>query len=57
MKMEVSSRHPFYFSLCAYALALFTTLGLPTAHASMPAPEKATAKYEISFMENMIDHH
>ncbi len=57
MKMEVSSRHPFYFTLWAYALVLFATLGLPTAQASMPAPEKATAKYEISFMEDMIDHH
>lgn len=57
MKMEISSRHPFYFTLFAYAMALFTTLGLPAAQASVPAPEKATAKYEIRFMEDMIDHH
>jgi uncharacterized protein (DUF305 family) len=27
------------------------------ARADAPAPERATAKYEVRFMENMIDHH
>lgn len=27
------------------------------ARAEAPAPERATARYEVRFMENMIDHH
>jgi uncharacterized protein (DUF305 family) len=32
-------------------------LALSTASAAEPAPDTATAKYEVRFMTNMIDHH
>ena len=43
-------------------LALATAAGIftvapPPARADGPAPDKATAKYEIDFMTGMIDHH
>lgn len=43
-------------------IALTLTVGLlaatpAPARADNPAPSKATAKYEIDFMEGMIDHH
>ena len=37
-------------------LALATMLPL-SANASAPAPDKATAQYEVRFMTEMIDHH
>ena len=36
--------------------ALLFSSALPAA-ASQPAPDKGTAKYEIRFLTNMIDHH
>ena len=43
-------------------LALATAAGIftvapPPARADGPAPDKATAKFEIRFMQDMIDHH
>jgi uncharacterized protein (DUF305 family) len=38
------------------ALALFLML-FGSAHASAPAPDNSTARYEVDFMEDMIDHH
>jgi uncharacterized protein (DUF305 family) len=44
--------------LCALALALATLAFVAApAGADAPAPDKATAKFEISFMQDMIDHH
>jgi uncharacterized protein (DUF305 family) len=36
--------------------AMFAAFATPVL-ADAPAPDKQTAKYEIKFMENMIDHH
>ena len=36
--------------------AMFSAFATPV-FADAPAPDKQTAKYEIKFMENMIDHH
>ena len=36
---------------------LFLLLAATPAYASAPAPDRATARYEIRFMEEMIDHH
>jgi len=38
------------------ALTLFA-VGAAPAVASQPAPDKSTAKFEIDFMQDMIDHH
>ena len=40
----------------ATAAGIFTAAP-PPARADGPAPDKATAKYEIRFMQDMIDHH
>ena len=34
-----------------------SALAAPSAAASGPAPDKSTAKFEIDFMQDMIDHH
>ena len=36
--------------------AMWTAFAIPVS-ADAPAPDKQTAKYEIRFTENMIDHH
>lgn len=48
----------FYRSLLVFMLvaAVFAGFATPVS-ADAPAPDKQTAKYEIKFMENMIDHH
>ena len=47
----------FYRSIVMLVLgAMFAALATPV-FADAPAPDKHTAKYEIKFMENMIDHH
>lgn len=47
----------FYRSIVILVLAaMFAALATP-ARADAPAPDKQTAKYEVKFMENMIDHH
>lgn len=43
-------------SRCFQALLLLG-LTMSAAWAAEPAPHTATAKYEVRFMENMIDHH
>ena len=40
----------------ATAAGIFTAASSP-ARADGPAPDKATAKFEIRFMQDMIDHH
>jgi len=43
-----------------FSLVLVTAMALAVvspAFASAPAPDKSTAKFEIKFMEGMIDHH
>lgn len=37
-------------------MVMLAVFAMPVA-ADAPAPDKQTAKYEIKFMENMIDHH
>lgn len=47
----------FYRSIVVLVLAaMFAAFATPV-FADAPAPDKQTAKYEIKFMENMIDHH
>ena len=47
----------FYRSIVTLFLAaMFAAFATP-ALADAPAPDQQTAKYEIKFMENMIDHH
>jgi uncharacterized protein (DUF305 family) len=38
-------------------LALLLVLAGPAAQANAPAPTEAAAKYEVRFMEGMIEHH
>jgi uncharacterized protein (DUF305 family) len=38
------------------ALALFALAAAPAA-ASQPAPDRSAAKFEVDFMQDMIDHH
>ena len=38
-------------------LVALAGLFVTTAFAAAPAPDRATALYEIDFMEDMIDHH
>lgn len=38
------------------ALSLFA-IGAAPAVASEPAPDRSTARFEIDFMQDMIDHH
>lgn len=53
MFTEISTlRHAYARFLCL-CLALFSL----SAHASAPAPDVTTARYEVRFMEGMIDHH
>jgi uncharacterized protein (DUF305 family) len=42
--------------LFALATIVLAAAGLP-ARANAPAPEPATAEYEVRFMEDMIEHH
>jgi uncharacterized protein (DUF305 family) len=47
----------FYRSIVILVLAaMFAAFATP-ALADAPAPDQQTAKYEIKFMQNMIDHH
>jgi uncharacterized protein (DUF305 family) len=39
------------------ALTFLALLGADRAAGSAPAPDAATSKYEVRFMEEMIDHH
>ena len=41
--------------MLAWAVASFAAAG--QANAAAPAPDVGTSKYEIRFMEMMIDHH
>lgn len=43
------------FTLSAFALVGF--VGTSRASANAPAPNPSTAKYEISYMEMLSDHH
>ncbi len=45
-----------HLRLWLLALSLLTAFTAP-ASASAPAPDKATAEYEVRFMADMIDHH
>ncbi len=47
----------FYRSIVLLVLAAMFSLFVTPVFADAPAPDKQTAKYEIKFMENMIDHH
>lgn len=47
----------FYRSIVILVLAAMFAAFAPPALADEPAPDQQTAKYEIKFMENMIDHH
>jgi uncharacterized protein (DUF305 family) len=47
-----------YRSMIVFALmAVVFAAGISPVSADAPAPDKQTARFEISFMENMIDHH
>jgi uncharacterized protein (DUF305 family) len=55
--MSLSSRHLACRWLAVVAIALAAWATTPAATAAAPAPDRATAQYEIRFMEEMIDHH
>ncbi len=44
-------------AVVAMALLLSAPWATPSARADSPAPDKATARYEIRFLTGMIDHH
>jgi uncharacterized protein (DUF305 family) len=44
------------FAICVVLAAMVAAFATPV-FADAPAPDKQTAKFEIKFMENMIDHH
>jgi uncharacterized protein (DUF305 family) len=51
LRSIIQARMPYFFALlCAMLLAA-------NAHSAEPAPDKQTARYEITFMQDMIDHH
>ena len=43
--------------LVAALAAMLLAASADTASANRPAPNKATARYEVKFMTSMIDHH
>lgn len=45
-----------WIAALAFALSLWAGV-ISTTYADAPAPDKSTAKYEIDFMQDMIDHH
>lgn len=47
----------FYRSTIVLVLAAMVAAFTTPVFADAPAPDKQTAKYEVKFMENMIDHH
>lgn len=58
--MKQSIQQLFRLRLAAYILSLVAGFGMLAsnpAQADEPAPEEATSKFEIMFMEDMIDHH
>lgn len=47
----------FFRSVVVLVLAAMLAAFATPVLADAPAPDKQTAKYELKFMENMIDHH
>lgn len=54
---HAAARRPFGLLLAGALTVALLGLGGGVANASEPAPEKSTARYEVDFMTDMIDHH
>lgn len=53
--MSILTKSSGYFGCLLATFAL--TLGPAASQAEGPAPKKAQAKFEVRWMQNMIDHH
>ena len=51
--MALALRAALFRRFIALALVLLAV----QVHASQPAPEPAVARYEVKFLQDMIDHH
>lgn len=56
-RTKLMARAAFRLVLAYTLTAAFIAVTPALAKADEPAPDKATAKYEIDFMKGMIDHH